>query len=438
MPCLTTEQLKGSGSKESVRARPAGLPVGWVKPLPPGFFLGGRPRPHWIAKSRDAVAGVDHVVAAVAEEDVFAGLAEHAVGAAVADQDVPVEGALHVLVGAVEANAVAAPDLVDPGGVLREGDDQEPRVRLGLGEGGVVAAGPADDRAAGAAAARRQQVAVRTSIEIGRAGQAADQAVGAVAAVELVGAEAGLDQVVLGAAPDRVVAESAGEAGAADRLQRAFDQQRVVRRDRGRPSASGRGLPPGRKPGWRRPAAGGSRGRSPSRLGRVTAKVSVASSKATMKSSRPAAADDLQPGPATRRGVELDVGRGFRRPFLAAGGGPSLGALAAVAALATVDRVAPAAAGQLVVARPAVDPVGAPVADQGVAEGRPFDALEAEQLVVAVAVGTVRRQRGPDAGALAAGDVGGEGGDVAASRPALHQVVAVVAVDEVFVARRRR
>ena len=76
----------------------------------------------------DAVAGVDHVVAAVAEEDVLAGLAEHRVGAAVADQDVVVEGALHVLVGRREVDVVAAGDRVDPGGVLGEGDDRAGRV----------------------------------------------------------------------------------------------------------------------------------------------------------------------------------------------------------------------------------------------------------------------------------------------------------------------
>jgi hypothetical protein len=62
----------------------------------------------------DAVAGVDHVVAAVADEDVFAGLAEHAVGATVTDQDVVVEGALHVLVGRREVHVVATADGRDP------------------------------------------------------------------------------------------------------------------------------------------------------------------------------------------------------------------------------------------------------------------------------------------------------------------------------------
>ena len=147
---------------------------------------------------------------------------------AVADQDVVVEGSLHVLVGRREVDRVAALDRVDPGLVPGEGDVEQARVRLGLGEGGVVAAGPADDRAAGAAAAGGEQVAVGAAVEVGRAGQAADQAVGAGAAVEVVGAEAGLDQVVLGAAVDRVVAEPAGEPDVLDRGQRAFDAEVVV------------------------------------------------------------------------------------------------------------------------------------------------------------------------------------------------------------------
>ncbi len=101
-------------------------------------------------------------------------------------------------------------------------------MRLGLGEGGVVAARAADQGTAGAAAAGGEQVAVGTAVEEGRAGEAADQAVGAGAAVELVGAGAGLDQVVLGAGVDLVVAEAAGEADAADRQHRAFDPQAVV------------------------------------------------------------------------------------------------------------------------------------------------------------------------------------------------------------------
>src|SRR3954471_4401304 len=68
----------------------------------------------------DAVAGVDDVFAAVAVEAVFAGLTEHRVRAAVADQDVPVEGALHVLVGRREVNGIATLFRADPGFVLGE------------------------------------------------------------------------------------------------------------------------------------------------------------------------------------------------------------------------------------------------------------------------------------------------------------------------------
>ena len=96
--------------------------------------------------------------------------------------------------------------------MLGEGDDQQAGVGLGLGEGSVVAAGAADQGAAGAAAAGRQQVAVAFAVEEGRAWQAADQPVGAVASVDVVGTRAGLDQVVLGPGLDRVVAEAAGEA----------------------------------------------------------------------------------------------------------------------------------------------------------------------------------------------------------------------------------
>src|SRR3954469_17517644 len=68
----------------------------------------------------DAVAGVDDVFAAVGVEAVFAGLTEHRVRAAVADQDIPVEGALHVLVGRREVNGIATLFRADPGFVLGE------------------------------------------------------------------------------------------------------------------------------------------------------------------------------------------------------------------------------------------------------------------------------------------------------------------------------
>src|SRR4029077_592869 len=141
---------------------------------------------------------------------------------------VVVEGALHVLVGGVEADRMAALDHVDPGFVLGEGDVEDARGGRGFGQGCVVAAGAADDRAAGATAARGEQVAVAFAIEKRRPGQAADQAVAAVAAVEAVGAGAGLEQVVLGAGFDDVVAEAAGDADALDRGKRAFHLEPVV------------------------------------------------------------------------------------------------------------------------------------------------------------------------------------------------------------------
>src|SRR5262249_50364618 len=135
----------------------------------------------------DAVAGVDHVGAAVAVEAVFPGLAEHAVGAPVADQDVVVEGALHVLVGAGEVDFVAALDHVDAGGVAGEGEVEGAGGAGGLGEGGAAAAGAADQGAAGAASPGGEQVAVGTTVEVGGAGHPAAQPVGPGTAVEVVG-----------------------------------------------------------------------------------------------------------------------------------------------------------------------------------------------------------------------------------------------------------
>src|SRR6202042_3372808 len=134
------------------------------------------------------------------------------VGLRVADQDVVVEGALDVLVGAGEAHFVAVLDRIDPGPAGFQRDVEGAGVGLGLGEGGVVFTGAAVERAARAAAARRQQVAAAFAVEVGRAGEAADQPVGAFAAVDVVGAGAGLDQVFLGAAADRVVAVAAVDA----------------------------------------------------------------------------------------------------------------------------------------------------------------------------------------------------------------------------------
>ncbi len=313
-------------------------------------------------------------------------------------------------------------------------------MRLGLGEGGVVAAGAADQGAAGAAAAGRQQVAVAFAVEEGRAGQAADQAVGAGAAVELVGAGAGLDQVVLGAGVDLVVAAAAGEA----ELPTASSEPwtRSLSAPGPRSAISQRPGPPAGQEtvvlclartlsvagGKTQPGPAASepdRGDAEGARGFVEGDPEVVAA---------AAADDLQAGAATRARVEFYVGGAPRRFFLAAGDRGALRTFAAVAALAAVERVGSAAAGQMVVAGPAVDHVALAVAEQGVAEGGAFDALEAEQLVVAVAVGAVLGQRGPDAGAVGGGDVGREGGDVALAGAAGHAVPAVVAVDQVFVA----
>src|SRR6201992_3004076 len=159
----------------------------------------------------DPVGGDDHVVATAAEEAVDAGLAEQDVVLGVADQDVVVEGALDVLVGAGEADFVAVLDRVDPGPARFQRAVERAGVRLGLGEGGVVFARPAVERPARAAAACRQQVAAAFAVEVGRSGEAADQPVGAVAAVDVVGAGAGLEPVFLGPAVDRVVAFAAGD-----------------------------------------------------------------------------------------------------------------------------------------------------------------------------------------------------------------------------------
>ena len=148
----------------------------------------------------------------------------------------------------------------------------------------------------------------------------------------------------------------------------------------------------------------------------------------------PAEADQLEPAAPAPGGVDFDVGGGVELLFLAAGDGAPLGPFAAVGPLAAVQFVVAAAADDRVVAGAAVDHVGLLVADQDVVEGRPFDALEAVEAVVAVAAGVVFGQRDLDAAVLAGADVGREGGDVADARAAVHAVVAVVAVDQVVVA----
>ena len=325
--------------------------------------------------------------------------------------------------------------VVDPGCVLGEGDDQQAGMRLGLGEGGVVAAGAADQRAAGAAAAGRQQVAAAFAVEEGRAGQAADQAVGAVAAVELVGAGAGLDQVVLGAAVDRVVAEAAGEADAADRHQRAFDPQAVVagaevghqpaRRDRSagqetcvRRCRRVRAAGADRQPLLRGDAEG---------LGRFV--------EGDDELVAAAAADHLQAGAAAGRRVELDVGAspsaalpcrrrwsGLWRPCSRR----CPGRRRACRGRRRRRRWSSPGPPSITFA------CGLPIRVSRKAE--PSRLSKPKSLSWPSPRALCGAQRGPDAAALAAGARGREGGDVALAGAAGHAVVAVVAVDEVFVA----
>ncbi len=309
---------------------------------------------------------------------------------------------------------------------------------LGLGEGGVVAAGATDQGAAGAAASGRQQVAAGAAVEVGRAGQAADQPVRAAFAVDPVAAGPGLDQVFLGPAVDDVVAGPAarrtkstaasepstrrlslpGPRSAISQRAGPFDRaERLLRVAAGRSAASGAECD---RPWSRR------RRRSP---------IPVEGDRRDMVGA--AAADDLQAAAAAADPVEFDVGAGLRRRFGAAGDGAPLRPATAVAALTAVEFVAAAATSKRVVAGTAIDRVGLLVADQRVGEGRAFDALEAEEPVVAVAVapcGPPARPRRRPPPRRPVPDVGREGGDVAAARAAVHAVVAVVAVDEVVVA----
>src|SRR5262249_41476120 len=111
--------------------------------------------------------------------------------------------------------------------------------------------------------------------------------------------------------------------------------------------------------------------------------------------------------------VEFDVGARLQRLFGAARDRSPLRPFAFVASLFAVQGVGAAAADDRVVAGAAVDHVGALGPDQGVLEGRAFDALEAEQLVVAVAAGEGFGERDGVAAAAPGGDVGRERGDVA-------------------------
>ena len=200
----------------------------------------------------------------------------------------------------VEMDRVAAADRVDPGCVRGEGDVEDAGVGRGLGEGGVVAARAADERAAGATAAGGQQVAVGFAVEEGRPGPAADQAVGAGAAVELVGAVAGLDQVVLVATANRVVAEAAGDADVLRPRQRAFDREAVAAGAEVGHHPAGRAF--GRAARLHGADPGAARAERDPLLAAVTPKVENASLKATTKWSRPPPPTSCSPPPPPETG----------------------------------------------------------------------------------------------------------------------------------------
>src|SRR3954447_15226244 len=243
---------------------------------------------------------------------------------------------------------------------------------LGLGEGGVVAAGAADQRPTGAAASGRQQVAVAFAVEEGRTGQAAGETVGGFASIYVVRPRPRLDKVVLGAGVDRVVAEPAGEADAADRQQRADHPQAVA-------AGAEVSHQPARRPvGGAGDSGGITRRVLAARADREAGFGGDAEGLADFVEGdeelvAAATADHLQPGAAAGGRGERDVGARFRRRFLAAGGGASFRADAAVAALAAVERVGTAAADEVVVTRAAVHNVPLRAADQGVAESRAFE-----------------------------------------------------------------
>ena len=190
---------------------------------------------------------------------------------------------------------------------------KQPRVRLRLGEVRVVAAGPADQSAAGAPTTGRQQVPVGTPVDERRPRQAADQPVGAVAAVEAVGAWTGLDQIVLGAAVDqRRSLSPAAEADAADSAKEpSITASRSLPAPR--PTVNHRAGPlVGQEHALASP--GGCTHPTPaaSTLAPPFTSNVPASARPTAEAVVPTAADHLEAGAAGRRGVELDPRRSLQ------------------------------------------------------------------------------------------------------------------------------
>ena len=291
---------------------------------------------------------------------------------------------------------------------------------LGLGEGGVVAAGAADQRAAGAAAARRQQVAAAFAVEVGRAGEAADQPVGAGAAVEVVGAGArtrsGRPRGRRGSCRcrgRRRRGRSSTAASEPSTRRLSLPGPRSAISQRAGPSAGQIDLL--RVAAGGPPAAGADRDRPWRAVTPKLVRFGVVEGDGEVVGA--GAADDLQPAAAAGSRVEADVGGALRRRFRArrrrrALGRPGSGRCPGRRSARRARRR------RRIVSLPGPPSITfAAVADQRVVEGRAFDALEAEEPVVAVAAGLVLGERDPDAACrLPAADVGREGGDVAACR----------------------
>jgi hypothetical protein len=106
------------------------------------------------------------------------------------------------------------------------GSHQQAGLGAGGGEGGVVAARPADELAADAAAARREQIAAALADQPIRFPEAADEPVGAAAAVEP--AVAGLNQVRTRSTADAVVAAPPVDADRTGKLHPAGEADPVV------------------------------------------------------------------------------------------------------------------------------------------------------------------------------------------------------------------
>ncbi len=226
-------------------------------------------------------------------------------------------------------------------------------MRLGLGEGGVVAAGSADQRPAGAAAAGRQQVAAAFAVEEGRARTGRRRGRRPRRRRRCLSAP-GPDSTRSSSGPALIVSLPKPPAKRTLPIDSSepFHPEAVVARAEVGHQPAARAV--GRTGDGRRAAAARARspGRSPAPFLAVTPKVCARFVEGDDELVAATAADHLQAGAAARRRVELDVGGAARRRLLAAGAGPPFRALAAVGALAAFEDVGAAAADQVVVAEP--------------------------------------------------------------------------------------